>query len=65
MNGKDKKPLPTQAELAQINNNFHQYRMLLSIAMEPEDFDRVPCIRIMADGTIEYFNCKTGEIIKK
>jgi len=37
-----------------------------SASSEPEDFDRppiLPCIRLLSNGTTEYYNCKTGEAI--
>ncbi len=63
---KDKilKPQMSVKDAAEFNRIASEYNQQIDATETPEDFYRVPCIRIMADGTIVLFNCKTGEVIK-
>lgn len=59
----DKPRMPIEDAVA-FNRIAQAYNEQIDQTETPEDFDRVPCIRIMADGTIQLYNCKTGEVIK-
>jgi hypothetical protein len=56
---KGKKPKIAEAKLKAYN----KAATALAGTEEMGEDDRIKCIRVMSDGTIQYFNCKTGEII--
>lgn len=58
------KPRMSIKDAEDYNRIAKAYNAQIDQTESPEDFERIKCIRILADGTIEYFNCKTGEVIK-
>lgn len=64
MSKKIDKPKMSLMDASEFNRIANAYNAQIDQTESPEDFDRVPCIRIMADGTIQLYNCKTGEVIK-
>ena len=59
------KPRMSAKDANEYNRIAREYNAQIEQTESPEDFNRVPCIRIMADGTIELYNCKTGKPIKQ
>jgi hypothetical protein len=65
MSKKLDKPRMNVQDAHDYNRIVTDYNAQIELLENPEEFDRLPCIRIMADGTIELYDCKTGKPIKQ
>jgi len=62
---KKKNPLMPEKDLAEYTRIANAYNLQIDEVDNPDDFDRIPCIIYMSDGSVQLVDCKTLKPIKK
>ncbi len=64
-NEKKLKPQMSMKDAHDYNRIAADYNASIDQTESPEDFDRIPCILLMADGSVVLVDCKTLKPIKQ
>lgn len=65
MSKKRDKPRMNVQDAHEYNRIVSAYNAQIDETSTPEDFDRIPCILLMADGSVVLVDCKTLKPIKQ